>query len=950
MNPKKIENLYVVGIGASAGGLEALEKFFDNMPADSGMAFIVVQHLSPDYRSMMVEILSKHTEMPVLQVEDGMLVQADCIYLIPRKKNMTIFHGQLFLTEKDATRGLNLPIDIFFMSLAQDQAEKAIAVILSGTGSDGTRGIRAIKENDGMIIVQEPTSAKFDGMPNSAISTNLVDYVLPPEQMPRELLKFILHPHIAKSPQAATVTKNDEDGVSKILAEIRNQLDVDFSGYKQSTVIRRIQRRMGINQLNKMSDYSRYVQQNSQEVNTLYRELLIGVTKFFRDTEAFEAVNRTLLPKIFEQNRNTFRVWVAGCSTGEEAYSIAILFAEYLQKTDRAADVKIFATDIDKSAIEYASLGLYPDSIAADISSERLHRFFIKKEDKYQIHRDIRQMVIFAKHNLVKDPPFVKIDLVTCRNLLIYLQPSLQEKVFTFFHFSLKTQGFLFLGTSETIGDNTDLFSSIDNKQRIYQYKAGYKSITQTMPSLKNDKLPDTPLAMTAKYASSKAITQKKLSDFIYQALAEEYIPPFIVINENHQVVHTGGDVGGYLKIPRGDMSFDLVKLLREDFSVILRTAVHSVLKNHKKLVYNLNLKEKTGEKHLNLHVMPLFSSPEEPHLIAILFEEIKKTVHPFVIESFDDVQGNFSQHIIDLEQELQYTRESLQAAIEELETSNEELQATNEELLAANEELQSTNEELQSVNEELMTVNTEYQYKIEELTDVNNDINNLLSSTHIGTVFLDENLCVKRFTPDIASEIYLMTFDIGRPFEHISHNLKYQRLKEDIYEVAKTRGAKEIEVESKSGKGYLLRILPYLTVDKVAQGVVVTLVDLTERRRSEESRYLLAAIAESLEEAIIGSNLEGRILSWNNGAEKLFGYEASEIQGESILRLVSPNQQTDIDKFLVKMKQGKRVEHVETVFVCREGQQIPALVTAAPIRDANGTIIGFYQIIRRAS
>jgi two-component system, chemotaxis family, CheB/CheR fusion protein len=856
--PEKIyynNDFYIIGIGASAGGLEALELFFNNMPAESGMAFVVVQHLSPDYKSMMVEILSKHTDMQVLHVEDGMLVQPNQVYLIPSKKNITLFHGKLYLNDKDFSRGFNLPIDIFLMSLAKDQGQKAIAVILSGTGSDGTRGIRAIKEHDGMVIVQEPESAKFDGMPNSAIATGLSDYILLPENMPTELCRFIQHPYISKPPKNLSV-EQDGNTLFKILSLIREQHDIDFTDYKENTVIRRIERRMGINQIEKFTDYLRYLHRNCEELKVLYKELLIGVTNFFRDPEAFEVIEKTILPKIFEHktaNNSSVRVWVAGCSTGEEAYSIAILLAEYMQKHDIRRDVKIFATDIDKQAIELASIGLYPESIAADISPQRLHNLFVKKEDKkYQVSRQIRQMVIFAPHNLAKDPPFVKIDLVSCRNLFIYLQPRLQDKVLKYFHFSLKPYGFLFLGSSETIGDNVYLFSSVDSSKKIYQYKGGYQTTLQNLPNFK-EKMLDIPAAARhdAKYERLTSImpAEKKMSELIYEALMEEFLPACIITNENLDVLHLHGNLEAYLKFPQGQMSINLTKILRQDISMLLSTAAHNVIKHHKKLLYNLQFKVEDGNQDVNLHVQPLRLQPSEEEVkwILIVFEEIPQSLFPPGKTEPSDISNDFNTRIIDLERELQYSRETLQATIEELETSNEELQATNEELLAANEELQSTNEELQAVNEELVTVNSEYQYKIQELTALNDDFNNLLSSVNIGMLLLDKELRVKHYTTEIAQEIYIIESDMGRPIQHISHNFQSFNLLEPIHQVLEQKQKIEIEIQNQQEQWFLLRIAPYLTGNQITEGVVITLANVTDRRLKLDCQQTIVELQQRI-------------------------------------------------------------------------------------------------------
>lgn len=958
--------LYIVGIGASAGGLEALERFFDNMPPDNGMAFVVVQHLSPDYRSMMVEILSKRTEMKVLEASEGVTVKPNHVYLIPRNKNMTIYHRQLFLSDKDQTRGLNLPIDIFFHSLAQDLGSCAVGIVLSGTGSDGTRGIRAIKELDGMVMVQDVSTAKFDGMPNSAIATGLTDYILPPETMPSELCKFIQHPYVTAA--KSEVDKfTDDDTLGKILAILRTETGVDFSGYKANSVQRRIQRRMSINQLDHAKDYVRFLQRSQQEIQLLYKELLIGVTKFFRDPEAFDSLKRIVLPRILQEKSpyDAIRVWVSSCSTGEEAYSIAMLFAEYLEEQDQLLNIKIFATDIDKNAINYASSGLYPESIVADVSMERLQHFFLKKENKYQVNARLRQMVIFARHNLLGDPPFAKMDLVSCRNLLIYMKPETQERLLTFFHFSLKHQGFLFLGNSESIGENTYLFNTLDTHHRIYQYKAGYKLPLPSTSSKENllpassskpkDRRAELPVEQEHKnaylqnYHSPKMLSQKRLSEMILNTLSERYIPTCIIVNEENEVIHTLGPVEHFLKVPRGEMNFNLSRMLQAEYASVLRTAIHNVLKNNKELAYDFtSLKSNTDnvEYMVKSHVFPLFAPTIEPRLIAITFEtQDKQNIADY---KKIDINSDFAQHVNDLEKELQYTRENLQAAIEELETSNEELQATNEELLAANEELQSTNEELQSVNEELVTVNSEYQYKIEELIDVNNDINNLLNGSHVGILFLDAELRIKRFTANITDELYLMDFDIGRPIQHISHNLKYDNFINEIKQVIRKQEKYEHEVESKSGHWYCVRLLPYLTTENQVQGVMITLSDISEQRKERQSQLFLAAVAETLDDAIIGHDLNKQIMSWNKGATSIFDYQANEVIDQPIDILIPHELREEAYQVAQEaMINGKVFRQFETVRLGRTGNPIALKLDVCPIYDNGPHCIGCSWIIR---
>lgn len=853
----------IVGIGASAGGLEALEKFFTNMPVDSGLAFVVVQHLSPDYKSMMVELLSKRTSIPVHFVKDGMAVQSNNIYIIPPRKNITIFHRKLHLTER-GTEFLHLPIDIFLNSLAEDIGEKAVAVILSGTGSDGTRGVRAIKEAGGMVMVQDPQTAKFDGMPRSAIATNLADYILAPEEMPEKLMHYVKHPTQAHDNYTReNVLHQDSDNLSKIFSMLRSRSGVDFTYYKQTTMLRRIERRMNINQINTLNDYVRYLHQNANEVQTLYKELLIGVTRFFRDPEAYEVLEKEVIPVIFKnKNRNDeIRVWVAGCSTGEEAYSLAILFNEYMENNGVLADVKIFATDIDRDALDFASRGRYSESIAADIPQDRLHNYFVRRENSFEVLRRIREMVIFAQQDITKDPPFSKIDLISCRNVLIYLQPVLQRKVLSAFQFALKPGGFLFQGSSETVGEMEDAFKMIHSKWRIFQYRGGFQ------PNISETILPP------GKYRSRQNLQNRdqqivdfnpeepRLVEKIYRAMIDSFMPPTLVTDENGRLLHAFGAVDEYLKVPSGGpFSNNVLKMVRGNLSIPLNTAVRRAIKENTDVVYKMVVVEKRDKKeYADLIVKPFVPMRTQRPLLFIQFRSVNTEQPNNDHEVTYDAAGTAEQRIADLEQELQYTKENLQATIEELETTNEELQATNEELLAANEELQSTNEELQSVNEELITVNAEHQRKIQELLDLNADMNNIFTSTNIGIIFLDWKLNIHKFTPAAQREISLLEKDIGRPLNHITHNLEGIDFAQLASKVLETLQPLEKEANSRTGSTYLVKVRPYYTLNNVVEGVIIILEDITDITKLKQHNQQLTGnllhqqyrLAESLISAI---------------------------------------------------------------------------------------------------
>lgn len=879
---------HYVGVGASAGGLEAIENLFKHMPANSGLAFIVVQHLSPDYKSLMVELLSKHTQMPVHRITEGMVVEANSVYLIPPKTNLTIFHGKLLLLEQDYSRGINLPIDIFLRSLAEDQAEKSVAIILSGTGSDGVRGIRAIKESGGMVMVQDEESAKFDGMPRSAIATGLPDFVLPPDEMPQQLLSFIKHPYASKT-EVETKLLTNEDGLTRIFAMLRERTKVDFTYYKPSTVVRRIERRMSVNQIHELRDYVHFMESYPKEVNTLYRELLIGVTNFFRDAEAFKELDEQWLPQLLEQTKsNEIRFWVAACSTGEEAYSLAILAKECMERLERSCNVKIFATDVDRDAIMLAGNGIYPESIAADVSSRLLSKYFHRRDDSFQISRNIREMVVFAQHNLIKDPPFTNIDFISCRNVLIYLQPVLQKKVLEQFNFSLNRTGLLFLGSSESVGDMSSYFELLNNKWRIYQSKDKHRpsSINRQDIAISNYAIPNMSLHHTGNRVSWQQNSEERMLNRLLQDVVEEYMPLTVIVNEELEPLHVLGDAAGFFTLPRGKAVHDITKMATRELSIPLSTALQKVFKSREEVNYNnVRIKDKKGEDRLiKIRIRLLPERKGQEPLAVVLLEEIDITQNHSVTTSTSyDLGHEAEQRINDLEQELQFTRENLQATIEELETSNEELQATNEELLASNEELQSTNEELQSVNEELHTVNAEHQSKILELTELTNDLDNLLSSSRVGTVFLDEELIIRRFTPAVTRLFNFLETDVGRPLAHISHRFHIE-IMPVLKEVQIHNITKQQEVRAEDGSYYLMSVQPYQVGPEVYAGIVLNFVDISELKAIEtelklsEERYVLAQKAAKM--GTWDWDLNTNKVVWSELLEPMFGLKPGEFLG----------------------------------------------------------------------
>jgi len=914
-----LEPSYYVGIGASAGGLEAIEEFFKRTPADTGMAYIVIQHLSPTHKSMMVELLSRHTEMQVLRAEDGMLVERDTIYLIPPNKNLSIFHGKLLLADVDHSRELNLPIDIFFRSLAKDQEGKAIAIVLSGTGSDGTRGIRNVKEQLGMVMVQDPESSKFDGMPKSAMATGLCDFVLPPNEMPAQLLEYAKHPYASKAKVSDTVL-TDEDGLTRIFYQLREKTGVDFTLYKPSTLVRRIERRMLVNGMHELSEYVRFLESNQAEVMTLYRELLIGVTSFFRDIKAFEFIEEKILPELIEKRTGQeLRIWVSACSTGEEAYSLAMLFHDCMQRIDSSVKVKIFATDVDRDAVIRAGNGVYPESIAADVPERLLAKYFYRHDDSFHITRQIREMVVFAQHNLVKDPPFTNMDMVTCRNMLIYLQPMLQRKALEMFNFSLKGGGILFLGASETTGEMFEYFEPLENKWKIFRSrgKRRERSVTDSDSLLyrKNTTFQSYGGSPGHPSYSQRAQEEERLLDRLLQAITGDFLSVALAVNERMELQYVAGDTDGFFKVPTGKQQNHIAKMAVKDLSIPLSTGIQKAFNKEEEVYYtNISIDHRKGTKIYDMRIKPLSKKKGQEALVGIFLYENRKAAPAEASDKEGkyayDVSKEAAQRIVDLEQSLQFHKENLQATVEELETSNEELQATNEELMASNEELQSTNEELQSVNEELYTVNAEYQSKIVELTEANNDLENLNASTQIATIFLDENFEIRKFTPTFASVYKIIDSDVGRPFSHLSHYL----IEMDPYELIKTvaRGGESVEreVSSESGRSYLMRILPYYIAPDVHSGVVLSFIDVTGLKSEKHDRALIESVLDGLVDGLVVCNSQGIIQHVNHTVGAIFGYSEKDLLGQSINMLMFEEEAKDHDQHLKdQIKSGKHVD-----------------------------------------
>lgn len=830
----KAANIPIVGLGASAGGLEALESFLKNVPHESGIAFVVVQHLDPTHKGIMVELLQRSTTMPVAQVTDRLKVEPGHVYLIPPNRDLSVLHGVLHLVEPQAPRGLRLPIDFFLRSLADDQQERSIGVILSGMGSDGTLGLRAIKEKAGAAFVQDPASAKFDGMPRSAINSGMADAVAPVEQLPAKIIAYLRHEPLLDRMDRANADQ-DQSALEQIIILLRMQTGHDFSLYKKSSLYRRFERRMGLHQLGKIADYVRYLRANSQEADLLFRELLIGVTRFFRDPPVWEELRKQVLPKLLAQRSNggVLRAWTPACSTGEEAYSLAIVFKEALDRIKSVQNytLQIFATDLDKEAIEKARAGVYPMNIAADVTPERLHRFFVQEERGYRVSKEIREMVIFAPHNLVMDPPFTKLDLLTCRNLLIYLSTELQNKLLPVFHFSLNPGGILLLGSAESIGKATDLFAPLPGKTRFFRRLQRLPAPDQANVSELFSRT-RTPGKKAGAVLPDELPAAANLREVVERLLVRLTNSAAVLVSNKGEILFIHGKTGKYLEPAAGKANLNLFAMARDRLGASLLTAFRTALAEPSAVHLKNQRVGIAGNQHfVDVAIQRLDEPVALRGTVLVAFTEVrpadKATGKP-------DRSAAQASEFSALTLELQCTREEAQTAQEELKSANEELQSINEELQSTNEELVTSKEEMQSMNEELQTVNTELQAKVNELSKAGDDMKNLLNSTDIATLFLDDALLVRRFTPATAKIIPLLKGDAGRPITDIASKLDYAELADDARKVQQTLAPQEKSVVTTDGRWFTVRIIPYRTVDNRIDGVVITFWDVSAAKKLE--------------------------------------------------------------------------------------------------------------------
>lgn len=823
----------IIGIGASAGGLDALEQFFSQVPANCGVAFVVIQHLDPNHQGMLPELLQRVMPLTVTEASDRIEIKPGWVYVIPPNKDLSILHGRLHLLDPISPRGLRLPIDAFFRALADDQHERAIGVVLSGMGSDGTLGLRAIKENAGLAVVQSPESAQFDSMPRSAIDAGLSDIIAPPQELWNRILAYLKHsPRGLHAVPATVLALKNQSALEQIIILLRERTGNDFSFYKKTTIYRRIERRMGLHQIDAIAHYVRYLRENPQELDLLFKELLIGVTNFFRDPEVWETLKTDAIPALMAEYPagKTLRAWVPACSTGEEAYSLAIVFKEALSKSQGHLPftLQIFATDLDQDAIDKARQGYYPANIAADVSSERLGRFFSVDGEGYRIKKEIREMVIFAPHNVIMDPPFTKLDLLCCRNLLIYLNPELQKKLIQLFHYTLANQGILLLGSAENISGFNYLFNVIDNKSRLYRRVGSPYPLDVDFPT---KYFQTTSMAETDK--SQPIANLQTLAD---QLLLQHYAPAAVLVNADGDILYISGRTGKYLEPAAGKANWNIHAMARDG----LRHEIISALKKAKSQAEAVHLSGLTvatdgGKQTVNLTVQAIAKPEALKGMLIVVFTDV--ATQPAAKggrKSSSAAQKSVQAELQQAREESQTMREEMQTSQEELKSANEELQSTNEELQSSNEELTTSKEEMQSLNEELQTVNAELMVKVDDLSRASNDMNNLLNSMEIATVVLDNALNIRRFTSHISHLFKLIAADVGRPLTDIVTDLEYPQLQEDAQEVLRTLIFIEKQVTTRDERWFKVRIMPYRTQDNLIDGVVITFIDISATKKLE--------------------------------------------------------------------------------------------------------------------
>ena len=890
----------VVGLGASAGGIGAFREFFRHVPEGSGMAYVVILHLSPDHDSRLAEVLQQSTRMPVAQVTEKVHLEPDHVYVIPPNQSLSMYDGSLVLSDVTRIEERRAPVDIFFRTLADSHGARAGCVVLSGTGANGSMGLKRVKEHGGITVVQNPNEAEYPDMPRHSIATGLVDYVLPVAEMPQRLIAYrdTLSSMEEEEPPGER-NQREEQALAAILTQLRLHTGQDFTNYKRPTVRRRIDRRIGVAQVADLAEYAHFIREHPDEAHALLKDMLISVTNFFRDPQAFDALERSVIPKLFEnKGPNGFvRVWVAGCATGEEAYSVAMMLSEYAQLLAAPPSIQVFASDINMEAIATARAGFYTLNDAADVSPQRLRRYFTEVSDGYSIRRELREMVLFAHHNLLRDPPFSHIDLVTCRNLLIYLNRAGQERAMNIFHFALNPGSYLFLGSSETAGDYSDLFVTADKESHIFQARTAVPRIHQQMLAAAP---PRAAVQLIPELKQEIKVRERLAYLDLHQRLLEMYAPPSVLVNAEYDIVHLSESAGRYIVLPGGEPTHNLLAVVRPELRLELRSALFQAAQDGTNVeVPPVPMRVGEHSEAVKLVVRPVTSAADTARgFYLILFgqtaEDIPATADAEIMRSVEPVARQLEAELVHVRAQLRSTIEQYEVQHEELRASNEELQAMNEELRSTAEELETSKEELQSLNEELTTVNQELKNKIEEQGQTNNDLQNLIGATNFATVFLDRTLRVKLFTPHARDIFNLNSTDLGRPLSDITSHIDVGALTPDVEAVLERLHTVEREVLTRDGRWHLMRVSPYRTADDRILGVVITFIDITERKHvdqalqaADERQRLLVNSVEDY--AIFSMDAGGRIDSWNVGGERTFGYEAGEIIGHHVATIFTP-------------------------------------------------------------
>jgi len=929
----------VAGIGASAGGLDAFKKFFSAMPADSGVAFVLIPHLDPNHESLMVELLARHTKMPIVEAMDGMAVEANRVYIIPPNKYMTISGGVLRLTGPVERGGPQTSIDLFLRSLANDQQEKAICIILSGTGSHGSLGLKAVKASGGMAMVQDPNTADYSPMPQSSVATGLADYVLPVEQMPQALINYIQHYYVNGAKTGLEVMEAP-DLLNQVLALLRARTKFDFRCYRKGMLTRRVERRMSLSHFNQIADYLAFLRGHAEEVQQLFRDLLISVTNFFRDSEAFRALETEVIAPLVRAKEpdSPLRVWSAGCATGEEPYSLGIVLLEQLAAAKKSCQVQIFATDVDEHALEIARQSTYPDSIATDVSPERLGRFFTRVDNaSYQVSKQLRDTVIFARQNLITDAPFSKLDLVVCRNLLIYLDPEVQKKVVSLLHFSLNEGGFLFLGPSETIGRHIDLFEPVSKKWRLFRRLGPARPERVELPIAATVD-PLVPVRRSTPPSTTRPIS---FADVTHRLLLDQFAPPAVLINRKYEILYFFGPTDRYLAVPTGEPTHDLMMMAREGLRTKLRSAIHKALcDNGPVTIADAQVKRNGDFRPVIVTIRPVQGPQAADGLLLLTFQDSDQDQAPPRPPETLAEESAFRQ----LEQELKATKEDLQTAIEELESSNEQLKVSNEEVMSMNEELQCANEELetskeelQSLNEELSTVNNQLQDRVVDLENANNDMANLLNCSEVAIIFLDNQFQVKRYTPPATRLFNLIATDLDRPISDITPKFPGSTLQQDLEHLLRTLTRQEKQVQTADGCWWNQQITPYRTLDNRIDGVVLTFTDVTQVRRGNEQALRLAAVLRDSNDAVIVHDFDGKISVWNGGAERMTGYLEAEALQMDCQQMLPEELRAKARSVWEPLRRGERVSSWESQRKTKDGRILDVYVTATALKDEMG-------------